>query len=183
VLKYLKARKVKDQFNNRFTSVPRYPGLQHFSNPFDSLKSGTWQGKEICGIIRTLAVDCAPMLVSSSDNGETAAETASDEMVMGAVRAFCEFSLLVSRQNHSDLSLKALDDTLKRFYQKKGIFREQNMSKSAKAKVDDLLAKEFHQLGEQKIHKICAAMQAVVYVAEKVAPTKHRQFQVSLNRA
>jgi hypothetical protein len=55
------------------------------------------------------------------------------------------------------------------------------MLKSAKAKVDDLLAKESHQLREQKIHKICAAMEAVVYGAEKVSTTKHRQFQVCLN--
>jgi len=27
LLKYLKARNVKDQFDNQFTSVPRYPGL------------------------------------------------------------------------------------------------------------------------------------------------------------
>jgi hypothetical protein len=33
--KYLKARYVKDQFDNRFTSVPLYPGLQYFSTPFD----------------------------------------------------------------------------------------------------------------------------------------------------
>jgi len=57
LLKYLKARQVKDQFDNRFTSVPRYPGLQHFSKPFDLLKSSTWQGKEIQGMIRTLAVN------------------------------------------------------------------------------------------------------------------------------
>jgi len=57
------------------------------------------------------------------------------------------------------------------------------MSKSAKAKVDNLWAKEFHQLREQKIHKICAAMEAVVYGAEKDSTTKHRQFQVHLNRA
>jgi len=42
LLKYLKATKVKDQFDNRFTSVPRYAGLRHFSKPFDSLQSGTW---------------------------------------------------------------------------------------------------------------------------------------------
>jgi len=40
-LKYLKARNVNVQFDNRFTSVPQYPGLQHFSKPFDSLKRGT----------------------------------------------------------------------------------------------------------------------------------------------
>jgi hypothetical protein len=147
------------------------------------LKSGTWQGREIRGVIRTLAVNWAPILVCSKDDGKTVAETASDEMVMGAVWALCEFSLLVTKQNHSDLSLTALDDALKRFYQKKGIFREQKMTKSAKAKVDDLLATESHQLREQKIHKIRAAMEALVYGAEKVSSTKRRQFQVRLNRA
>jgi len=73
-------------------------------------------------MIRTLAVNCAPILVCSKDAGKTAAETASNEMVMGAVRAVCEFSLLVCQQNHTDPSLKALDDALKQFYQKKRIF-------------------------------------------------------------
>jgi len=31
LLKYLKARNVKDQLDNRLTLVPQYPGLQHFS--------------------------------------------------------------------------------------------------------------------------------------------------------
>ena len=57
------------------------------------------------------------------------------------------------------------------------------MLKSGKAKVDDQLAKESHQLREQKIHKIRAAMEAVVYGDEKVSTTKRRQFQVCLNRA
>jgi len=101
---------------------------------------------------------------------------------MGAVQPLCEFSLLVSQQNHLYLSLKALDNALKRFYTK-GIFREQRMSKSAKAKVDDMLAGESRLLREQKIHKIRAAMEAVVYGDEKVSTTKRRQFQVCLNRA
>jgi len=141
LLKYLKARYVKDQFDNRFTSVPRYQGLKHFSKPLDSMKSGPWQGQEIRGRIRTLAVNWAPILDGSQDAGKTAAETASDEMVMGAVQASCEFSLLVSQQNHSDLSLAAPDDALKGYHKKKGAFRHHKMSKSAKAKVDELLAR------------------------------------------
>jgi len=136
LLKSLKAGNVKDQFDNRFTSVPRYPGLQRFSKPLDSMKRSFWKGKEIRGVIRTLSVNCAPILDCSKDDGKTAAETASDEMVMGAVRALCEFSLLVSQQNHSDLSLTALDNALKRFHKKKGAIREQKLLKSAKAKVD-----------------------------------------------
>jgi hypothetical protein len=50
------------------------------------MKSGSWQRKEIRGIIRTLAVNCAPILDCSQDAGKTAAQTASDEMVMEAVR-------------------------------------------------------------------------------------------------
>jgi hypothetical protein len=97
-------------------------------------------------------------------------------MVMGAVRALCEFSVLVSQHNHSDLSLNAIDDALKRFYQKKGIFRKQKMLKSAKARLDNLLAMESHQLREQKIHKIHAGMAALVNGAEKVSTLKRRQF-------
>jgi hypothetical protein len=67
-------------------------------------------------MIRTLAVYCTPILVCSKDDGKTVAETASDEMVMRVVRALCEISLLVSLQNHSDLSLTALDDALKDFH-------------------------------------------------------------------
>jgi hypothetical protein len=75
-----------------------------------------------------------------------------------------------------------MDDALWRFSQKKGIFRSQKMSKSAKAKVDDLLSWESHLLREQKIHMIRAAMKALVSGAEKVSTTKCRQFQVHLNR-
>jgi len=157
LLKHLKARNVKDQFDNQFTSVPRYPGPQCFSKPFNSMKSSSWQGQEIRGMIRTLSVNCPPILDRSKDDRKTVVETASDEMVMGAVRALCEFSLLVSQQNHSDLSLTALDNALKRFYRKKGAFREQQMLKSVKAKVDEQLATESHQLRDQKIHKIRAA--------------------------
>jgi RecA/RadA recombinase len=64
-------------------------------------------------MIRKLAVNCAPILVSSKDDGKTMAEIASDEMVMEAVLALCEFCILVSQQNHTDLSLTALDDALK----------------------------------------------------------------------
>jgi hypothetical protein len=134
-------------------------------------------------MVRTLADNCTPILVYSKDDGKTAEETASDEMVMGAVRALCECSPLVSQQNHSELSLNALDDALQRVYQKKGVFREQKMSKSAKAKVDDMLATESHQLSAQKIHKIRAAMEALVYGVETVPSTKRRQFQVRVNRA
>jgi len=123
-------------------------------------------------MIRTLAVNCAPILDCSQDAGKTAAQTASDEMVMGAVQALCEISRLVSQQNHSDLSLAALDDALKQFHKKKGAFRDQKMSKSVKAKVHELLARESHHLREQKIHKIRAAMELQLYVAEKVTKSK-----------
>ena len=57
------------------------------------------------------------------------------------------------------------------------------MSKSAKAKVDEQLARESHHLREQKIHKIRAAMEVQLYRAEKVTTSKRRQLQVRLNRA
>ena len=110
-------------------------------------------------------------------------QTASQEMVMGAVQPLCEFSLLVSQQNHSDLALTALDDSLKQLYNMNGAFREQKMSKSEKAKVDELLARESHQLQDQKIHKIGPAIEVWPYGAEKVTTIQCRKFQVCLNRS
>jgi hypothetical protein len=45
MLKYLTTKNVKDQFDNQFTSVPRYLGLQRFSKPFHSMKCSSRQGK------------------------------------------------------------------------------------------------------------------------------------------
>jgi len=61
------------------------------------------------------------LLACSKEDGKTVAENATNEIIMGALLAFCEFSLLVSQRNHSDLSLKAPDKSLTRFYHKKGI--------------------------------------------------------------
>jgi hypothetical protein len=63
-------------------------------------------------MIRTLAVNCAANLECSHNDSKTVEKKVSDEMAMGAVRALCEFSLLVSQQYHSHLSLKALHDAL-----------------------------------------------------------------------
>jgi len=84
---------------------------------------------------------------------------------MDAVQAFCEFSWHVNQQNHSDLSFTALDNALQRFHKKKGIFQKQKLLKSAYATVVDLLPRESHKLCEQKIYKIRAAMEVLVYVA------------------
>jgi hypothetical protein len=73
-------------------------------------------------MIRTLAVNCAPILDSSKDDGKTAAETASQEVVIVAVCALCDFSLLDSQQSYSNLAFNALDNAVKRCYQKKGVF-------------------------------------------------------------
>jgi hypothetical protein len=115
------------------------------------LKHSTWQGKEICGMIGTMAVNSSPILDCPQGAGTAAGENTSDEMVMGAVREFCDISVPVCQQNHSDLSLKAPDNALKQFSQKTRIVEDDTMSKSAKAKVDKQLGIESHQLSEQKI--------------------------------
>jgi hypothetical protein len=110
-------------------------------------------------------------------------ETASCEMVMGAVQTFCVFSLLVSQQNHLDPSLQALGDGLKRFAQVKGIVQKQQKLKSSKAKVNDHLALESHQLHEKRYIRLVTAMETIVYGVEMVSTTKGGQVQVHLNRA
>jgi len=49
--------------------------------------------------------------------------------------------------------------------------------------VDDQLPRESHQFREPKIDKVYAAMEVLVYRAEKVTTTKYRQFQEHLDRA
>jgi hypothetical protein len=90
--------------------MPRYSSLQHISKLFDSLKCGTWPGKEIRGMIRTPAINCTPNCFCYKDDGRTAAATATNEMVKEAVQAVFEFYLLVSQGNHTNLFLKALGD-------------------------------------------------------------------------
>jgi len=51
------------------------------------MRSSSWQGKEIRGMIRTLPVNSSVNHDSSKDNRKTAAQTTYDAMVMGAVRA------------------------------------------------------------------------------------------------
>ena len=55
------------------------------------------------------------------------------------------------------------------------------MSTSAKVNVDELLATRSYQLCKQKSHEIRAAMEALMYCAETVSSTQHRQFQLHLN--
>jgi len=57
------------------------------------------------------------------------------------------------------------------------------MSKSAKAKVDEHLGTESHQLPEQKIHKIRAAMEVLVYWAAKDTTSKRTLSQGRLKIA
>jgi len=63
-----------------------------------------------------------------------------------------------------------------------GCFQEQKFLKSAKAKEDDQLAREFHQIREQRIHKTGATMEVLVYGVQKVTTTKCRQYLVAQDR-
>jgi len=107
---------------------------------------------------------------------------ASDDMVIGAFCSLCEFSLLVSQQNRSYLSLKPVDNTVMQFYQRQSAVQEQTLWKSVKAIVDEQLAKESHQFREQQICDIPTAIEVFVYGVEKVSAIQQRQLEVRLNR-
>jgi hypothetical protein len=57
------------------------------------------------------------------------------------------------------------------------------MSRSVKAKVDELLARGSYHLWESNINEICAAMEVQLYRAETDTLPKRRQFMVCINRA
>jgi len=69
-------------------------------------------------------VNCTVLLNCTRDNGNTAGEKGSEDMVLGAVRALCQFSLLVSQQDDPYLTLTAEDYAQKRFYKKLDAFKE-----------------------------------------------------------
>jgi hypothetical protein len=54
---------------------------------------------------------------------------------------------------------------------------------SAKAKVDELLAKESHHGREQMFHQIRAEIEVQLYRAGKVTTSERRPYQVRLNTA
>jgi len=73
-------------------------------------------------MIGTLVIKCDVALDSTMDNENIAVEIASNELVMGAVPALCEFSPHVSQENHSDISLKAQNDALMQFTRRRVLF-------------------------------------------------------------
>jgi len=119
-------------------------------------------------MVRTHHVKCSSLLVCSKDDGKTAEKIAYEEMEMGSVWALCDFSLLVSHQNYSNLSFNELDNELNRFYLKKVIVQEQQMLMSAKTIVDKQVAKSPNKLWEQKIKQIHTALAVLQYRAERL---------------
>ena len=89
-------RGLKAEFDARLTSVPHYSNMLRFSKPFDVLKNGTWEGKDIRKMVQSLGAVGAPLL-SSDVRGKTPSEHASDIEVMKTIRVLVEFTLL-SRQ-------------------------------------------------------------------------------------
>jgi len=87
-------------------------------------------------------VNCTPILVYFSNNWKTAAEMASDEIIIDSAQKICDFPLLTCLQSYCDISLTALENVLKLWYQKKSILQEQKISNSLKATVNKQLATE-----------------------------------------
>lgn len=135
----------------------------------------------ISGMIRTPVEICAETLVRLKDNGKTAAETANDEIVIGALYVLSEFFRLVSQQYHSK-QLLPYNMLYQSNVPRRRAFLRTGMLKSAKAKANTLLATEFHQLRERHIDTLCAALAVHVHGTEKINRSKYRQFQVHLYR-
>ena len=85
----MKPRNAEDKFENRLAQVPVYSDLHESSEHIDLLKSSSGQGNEIWGMMRTQPGNCTPILAGSKDDGKTAAETDSDEIVTWEVRSLC----------------------------------------------------------------------------------------------
>ena len=58
---YLRKRKILDRFNERFKSIPPYPGFQPFKRSYEEISS--WQGKEIRTMMRFLLATLGQILI------------------------------------------------------------------------------------------------------------------------
>jgi hypothetical protein len=177
LLDYLTARGLKEDFDTRFTGVPSYPGLARFTKTFDSLKSGSWQGKEIREMLRSLSVLCAPLL-SSDVRGKTQFEKESDIEVMKTIRALSEFCLLTSQRTHSDISLKYLDTALNSFYKCKVVFTRQRATEASRKKVETAYETQAAAKKADFIEKITRSLQAEFY---RTTPRQRNVFQARLD--
>ena len=173
---YMKIRGMKEEFDARFTSVPHYPNMLRFNKPFDALKNGTWQGKEIREMLRSLGAVCAPLL-SSDAPGKTSTERASDIEVMKTIRALVEFTLLSRQRAHSRISLKHLQESLERFYRCKVVFAPQRASSARKARLEKDFSIQATEAKKEAMNKFESSLQSRVY---KATAAQQRVFQVRL---
>jgi hypothetical protein len=65
--------------------------MLHFSKTCDVLKNGSWHGKDIRAMLRSLSAVCAP-LISNDVAGETIPEIAADTEIMNTIRVLMKFS-------------------------------------------------------------------------------------------
>jgi hypothetical protein len=176
LLEYLTDRGLKAEFDARFTSVPHYPNMLRFSKPFDALKNGSWHGKEIREMLRSLSAVCAPLL-SSDVAGKTISESASDTEVMKTIRALIEFSLLASQRTHSDISLKYLDEALESFYKCKQIFTPQHATEARTRRLESDFQAQAAKLKEVAMEKIERELHREIY---GITTGQRRTFEVHL---
>ena len=164
VTEYMRTRGMKTEFDARLTSVPHYPKMLRFSKPFDALKKGTWQGKEIREMLRSLGAVCAPLL--SSDTPEkNPTERTSDVEVMKTIRALVEFALLSRQRAHSTISLRYLQEALERFYRCKVVFSPQRASVARKACLERDYSTQATEAKEAAMERFEASLQSEIYGA------------------
>ena len=138
--------------------------MLRFSKPFDALKNGTWQGKEIREMVRSLGAVCA-LLLSSDVWGKTPSEQASDIEVMKTIRALVLFTLLSRQQAHLQISLKYLVEGLKCYYRCKVVFTPQRATAVRKGHLENDYSTEATETREEALTKFEASLQNQIYKA------------------
>lgn len=120
---YLRKRKILGRFNERFKSIPPYPGFQPFKRSYEEISS--WQGKEIRTMMRFLLAILGPILIDGVRSSES-----EEARVLACVRSIIEFHLVLGQRSHSDYTLGLLDNRLAIFYRNKSVFRPQRSTKA-----------------------------------------------------
>jgi hypothetical protein len=128
---YMKDHGMLDRFNERFKSMPAYPGFARPRRSYDEVSA--WQGKEMRTMMQFLLALLGPLLTERITGG-----TCPEAEALACVRSMSEFLLVVGQWSHSDYMITLLRQLLERFYQAKSAFRDQRATKARKIKFNTM---------------------------------------------
>jgi hypothetical protein len=131
VMEYMKDHSMLNRFNERFKSMPAYPGFVRPRRNYDEVSG--WQGKEMRTMMQFLLMLLGPLLTECITGG-----TYLEAEALACVWSMSEFLLVVSQWSHSNYTITLLQHLIERFSQAKSAFWDQQTTKARKIKFNTI---------------------------------------------